>query len=160
MYAVRRKQALGPQRQNGKPPLWQHRKGAGAGAAFLKRMAEELFCPILPILPFDSAAGAKEEILKRPTPLALYVFTRDARTAEEFSALPFGGGCINDTVSHLLPEGLPFGGAGESGLGSYHGYRGFFELSHFKSVLSRGGFELNMKYPPYGSDKTLRRFWK
>ena len=123
-------------------------------------MEEELFCPILPILPFDSAAGAKEEILKRPTPLALYVFTRDARTAEEFSALPFGGGCINDTVSHLLPEGLPFGGTGESGLGSYHGYRGFFELSHFKSVLSRGGFELNMKYPPYGSDKTLRRFWK
>lgn len=123
-------------------------------------MEEELFCPILPILPFDSAAGAKEEILKRPTPLALYVFTRDARTAEEFTALPFGGGCINDTVSHLLPDGLPFGGAGESGLGSYHGYRGFFELSHFKSVLSRGGFELNMKYPPYGSDKTLRRFWK
>ncbi|MPN23018.1 Coniferyl aldehyde dehydrogenase [bioreactor metagenome] len=63
--------------------------------------------------------------------------------------LSFGGGCVNDTVLHLSSHHAPFGGVGDSGMGAYHGRHGFDAFSHPKTILSRGGLDLPLRYPPY-----------
>ncbi|HOT32210.1 MAG TPA: aldehyde dehydrogenase family protein, partial [Petrotogaceae bacterium] len=65
-----------------------------------------------------------------------------------------GGACINDTISHITSEYLPFGGVGNSGMGSYHGKSSFDTFTHYKSVLFKGKFDIKEKYPPY-SEKFL-----
>ena len=81
-------------------------------------MEEELFGPILPVLPYDSLREAVDRVNSRPRPLALYVFTNRRETARYLlREIPFGGGCVNDTVLHLTAPGLPFGGPG----GERHG---------------------------------------
>lgn len=126
-------------------------------------MQEELFGPILPVIPYDDLDDTLETIMDRPTPLALYLFTRSRETARRvLREVPFGGGCVNDTVMHLTAPGLPFGGLGESGMGQYHGKAGFDVFTHYKSVLvSSPRVDMPMRYAPYGKyDKWIRRLMK
>ena len=123
-------------------------------------MEEELFGPILPVLPYDSLREVVDRVNSRPRPLALYVFTNRRETARYLlREIPFGGGCVNDTVLHLTAPGLPFGGLGESGMGQYHGKAGFDVFTHYKSVLvSSRRVDLPVRYAPYGKFEKLARF--
>lgn len=122
-------------------------------------MQEEIFGPIFPVLTFSDFDGAKEMIAKNPTPLALYYFGKrnENRALTEIS---FGGGCVNDTILHLATPYMGFGGVGESGMGAYHGERGFLAFSHVKSILKKGKAELSLRYAPYTEKKkrSLRRY--
>ncbi len=114
-------------------------------------MAEEIFGPVLPVLPVDGIDEAIAFVNARPKPLALYVFTSDSHTSREvLSRTSSGGACVNDAVSHLVPPDLPFGGVGESGMGAYHGRHSFETFSHRKSVFDRVTWlDLKLRYPPY-----------
>jgi aldehyde dehydrogenase (NAD+) len=113
-------------------------------------MQEEIFGPILPVLEFDKLDDALALLRERPTPLALYVFTRDRATqARVLAETRSGGACINDVVSHMIGTGLPFGGLGESGMGAYHGRAGFDEFTHQRAVLRRAlWLDPPFRYPP------------
>jgi aldehyde dehydrogenase (NAD+) len=114
-------------------------------------MEDEIFGPILPILEYENAADAIRQVNSRSKPLALYLFSRDRAFQERvLSEVPFGGGCVNDTLIHLSNPHLPFGGVGESGMGNYHGEFGFQTFSHRKSLIRRSFlFDLKLRYPPY-----------
>ncbi|MBN2894124.1 MAG: aldehyde dehydrogenase [Bacteroidales bacterium] len=120
-----------------------------------KVMQEEIFGPILPVLTFKNIKEAIEIVRKFDKPLALYLFTKNSSIKKQIlNELSFGGGAINDTILHLSNHKLPFGGVGNSGLGSYHGYEGFKTFSHFKSILDKPTwFEPFIKYPPYSENK-------
>ena len=114
-------------------------------------MKEEIFGPVLPMIAYDSFEEAVSFIRKRPKPLALYIFSRNRehiRTVQE--RLTYGGGCVNDVVVHLSNPSMPFGGVGESGMGSYHARQGFNTFTHEKSILSKGlWLDLPVRYAPY-----------
>ena len=114
-------------------------------------MCEEIFGPILPMLTVDSIEEAITIIRRFAKPLALYLFTKDQAVEKKIlAAIPFGGGCVNDTIMHLTNPHLPFGGTGASGIGAYHGKAGFDTLSHYKSVLKMPfSMDVPMRYPPY-----------
>jgi len=120
-------------------------------------MEEEIFGPILPILEYDRVSEAVAFINRRPKPLALYVFSRSKAIQDQIvSATSSGGVCINDTVVHLTPPALPFGGVGASGFGRYHGKAGFDTFSNQKSVLRQTlWFDLPKRFPP-ARDEDLR----
>jgi len=122
-------------------------------------MAEEIFGPLLPMLTFDTLAGALDIARQRPNPLACYAFTKRSAFADRIvEDLPFGGGCINNALIHLGVPGLPFGGTGSSGMGSSHGEHSFQAFSHMKSILkSPFMFDLPLKYPPYRKRLRLMR---
>lgn len=87
-------------------------------------MQEEIFGPVLPVLTFDSVEEVIHKVNSMAHPLALYIFAQDREVAEKVTAsCGFGGGCINDVIIHLATSEMPFGGFGESGMGSYHGKR-------------------------------------
>lgn len=114
-------------------------------------MEEEIFGPVLPILTFRDLGEAVREINARPHPLALYLFTKDKGAVELVtSRCAFGGGCINDTIIHLATTKMGFGGVGASGMGAYHGQRGFETFSHRKSIVDKKTWlDLPMRYQPY-----------
>ncbi len=114
-------------------------------------MKEEIFGPILPIITFTSMEQAKNIIAGNPNPLAFYLFTSSSKKEKEWiSAVPFGGGCINNAAWHLTNHDLPFGGRGFSGMGSYHGKFSFDTFSHKKSILKTPTwFDPAVKYPSY-----------
>ncbi|MCR8995998.1 aldehyde dehydrogenase [Brevibacillus sp. 7WMA2] len=111
-------------------------------------MQNEIFGPILPILTYDDLAEAISKVNAQPKPLALYLFTENKETQKQvLSHLSFGGGCINDTVFHIATPYLPFGGVGNSGIGSYHGKGSFEIFSHQKSVLKQTTlFDIPVRY--------------
>ncbi len=113
-------------------------------------MQEEIFGPILPVLGFDKLDDALALLRERPTPLALYVFSRDRATQTRVLAeTRSGGACVNDVVSHMVGTGLPFGGLGASGMGAYHGRAGFDAFTHQRSVMRRATWvDLPFRYPP------------
>lgn len=113
-------------------------------------MQEEIFGPILPVLGFHKLGEALDALRARPTPLALYLFTRNQETERHvLEVARSGGACVNDVVSHTIGTGLPFGGLGESGMGSYHGRAGFDAFSHHRTVLRRATWlDLPFRYPP------------
>ena len=113
-------------------------------------MQEEIFGPILPVIEFTELDEALTWLRDRPTPLAVYLFTRDRRTQERvLAATRSGGVCFNDTVTHIVGKNLPFGGLGASGLGAYHGRASFDCFSHQRSVLRRSfAFDSALRYPP------------
>lgn len=115
-------------------------------------MQEEIFGPILPVLTFCTFSEAADFVKKRPKPLALYLFTRDAQREQRvLNEVSFGGGCVNDVVVHLSNPHMAFGGVGESGMGGYHGKAGFLTFSHQKSVLKKSlRLDLPVRYAPYG----------
>ena len=125
-------------------------------------MQEEIFGPVLPILTFDRFEDIFPLLAERPTPLALYFFSSDSahiRQVKERCA--YGGGCINDTIIHPATTAMGFGGAGESGMGAYHGRRGFETFSHRKSMVNKKTWlDLPMRYRPYRPvyEKLLRLF--
>lgn len=114
-------------------------------------MQEEIFGPILPILSYDDLTAVIAKIRQRPKPLSLYLFSTNKQTQEEIlNTLQFGGGCINDTLSHFANAKLPFGGIGESGTGQYHGKHSFDLFSHQKAIFKKPKWlDLPIRYPPY-----------
>lgn len=114
-------------------------------------MREELFGPLLPILTYNELSEAKKIIAEHPTPLALYLFTESKKVCEDiYTTINFGGGCVNDTISHVANETLPFGGIGTSGIGAYHGEASFATFSHQKSILKRrASIRVAFLFPPY-----------
>ncbi len=125
-------------------------------------MREEIFGPVLPVLTFDQVEEAAAFVNARPHPLAVYLFSREKRAQELFlRRVPFGGGCINDTIIHLATSRMGFGGIGNSGMGSYHGRDSFDTFSHRKSVVKKSNLlDLPVRYPPYSPTKSrlLRLF--
>lgn len=119
-------------------------------------LKEEIFGPILPVLEFRDLNDVEAAIKDGEKPLSLYLFTSDKRVEKKvIKELSFGGGCINDTIVHLANAHLPFGGVGNSGMGAYHGLRGFETFSHEKSVIKKGTWlDVPLRYPPYGKKKT------
>jgi aldehyde dehydrogenase (NAD+) len=118
-------------------------------------MAEEIFGPILPLLTYDGLDDAINQINAHAKPLALYLFSTDRQKQEQvLTQTSSGGVCINDTVIQVSVNSLPFGGVGESGIGSYHGKASFDTFSHWKSVLRREFWlELGWRYAPYNDAK-------
>lgn len=127
-------------------------------------MKEEIFGPILPILTFKMISEVVETVENHPHPLALYVFSKNKKNINEITEhCRYGGGCINDVVVHLATPEMPFGGVGESGMGSYHGKFGFETFSHRKSTLDKKlWLDLPMRYQPYKRfyNKLLQIFLK
>ena len=125
-------------------------------------MQQEIFGPILPILTWDKWEEVEQFVLSLPRPLASYLFSTHSGNKQRFTQhLSFGGGCINDTIIHLAVHGLPFGGIGDSGMGSYHGKSGFDTFTHYKSVLSKANWlDLPFRYHPYSkfAERILRFF--
>ncbi|MGH3745650.1 MAG: aldehyde dehydrogenase family protein [Mycobacteriales bacterium] len=125
-------------------------------------MREEIFGPILPVIPVDDVAEAIGRVNAGDKPLALYAFTTsDATVQQVLHGTSSGGMLVNHTLLHLAVPDLPFGGVGESGMGSYHGKAGFDAFSHRRSVLEKPMKpDVKLMYPPYGAlkDKLLRRF--
>lgn len=127
-------------------------------------MQEEIFGPVLPVLTFTSIDEVIHKVNSLAHPLALYIFAQDKAIIKKVtSECGFGGGCINDVVIHLATSELPFGGFGESGMGSYHGKKGFETFSHYKSIVDKKTWiDLPIRYQPYGriSRKLLHLFLK
>lgn len=117
-------------------------------------MKNEIFGPILPIIAYDDLDEVLTIIKNRPKPLACYIFGKNHDfTKKVLSTLSFGGGCINDTIMHVINEHLPFGGVGASGMGSYHGKYSFDTFTHKKSILVSGKLDNPLRYPPYSEKK-------
>lgn len=127
-----------------------------------KVMGEEIFGPIMPILTFDSLDEVIAKVNEGESPLAAYYFSTDKKSIEKFLARTgFGGGCINDVIIHLATSYMPFGGFGESGLGSYHGKTGFDTFTHYKSIVDKKNFvDMSIRYQPYSKlhDWLIRLF--
>lgn len=114
----------------------------------------ELFCPLLPVVPFKDKEIdlLLDTIALREHPLAMYVFTSDTRWAKRMmQSMQYGGGCVNEVCVHLMVKGVPFGGTGHSGMGAYHGIWGFREFTHPQTVLyGKTRFNLSLREHPYG----------
>jgi len=114
-------------------------------------LQEEIFGPLLPVLPVTSVADAVDRVNARSKPLALYVFADDDDAIDAVLARTSSGGvCINATLLHITPADLPFGGVGDSGTGRYHGKSGFETFSNMKAVLRKPTRpDPALLYPPY-----------
>jgi coniferyl-aldehyde dehydrogenase len=117
----------------------------------LELMQEEIFGPLLPVVPYDRVDDAVQFINARPRPLALYWFDQDgARTDEVLQTTHAGGVSVNDTILHVAQDTLPFGGVGPSGMGHYHGKWGFETFSKLKPVFRQARFNgVKLFTPPY-----------
>jgi coniferyl-aldehyde dehydrogenase len=115
-------------------------------------MRQEIFGPLLPLVPYDTLDEALAYIAAHPHPLALYVFEDDPTTLDRIQRETQAGGVtINDTILHIAQHGLPFGGAGPSGIGVYHGEAGFRTFSRMKPVMRQARFNfVSLLNPPYG----------
>lgn len=127
-------------------------------------MKEEIFGPILPILTYEKIEDAVDIIRSFEKPLALYLFSNDKKIQNYFlKYVPFGGGCINDTIIHLATSFMGFGGVGQSGYGSYHGRKSFELFSHEKSIVKKFNYiDLPIRYQPYSKrkEKLIKFFLK
>lgn len=121
-------------------------------------MQEEIFGPVLPLITYTTLDELIGNIKRLPAhPLALYLFTESEGVEREIlDRVQFGGGCINNTVMHVANPNLPFGGVGESGMGSYHGKNSFDVFSHQRGILkATTKFDLPMRYAPYAKKLPL-----
>ncbi|MGF1671587.1 MAG: aldehyde dehydrogenase family protein [Balneolaceae bacterium] len=118
-------------------------------------MEDEIFGPILPLLTYSDSNDLISYVSSKPSPLALYLFTNSDELEEKvLQSIPFGGGCINDTISHLGNPNLPFGGVGSSGFGYYHGKHSFETFSHKQAILKKPAWpDPDFRYPPYTESK-------
>lgn len=114
-------------------------------------MKEEIFGPLLPVMVYDKLDDAIAIVNSLPHPLASYYFSDNkANQRKVMREITAGGGCINDTLSHIGSQTLPFGGIGNSGMGAYHGRYSFDTFSHRRSILKRSNlFDMPLRYPPY-----------
>lgn len=115
-------------------------------------MQEEIFGPVLPIIPYDTIEAAIATVNAGDRPLALYCLTHDAALREAVLSRTLSGGVtLNGTLLHVTQDGLPFGGVGPSGMGAYHGRAGFERFSHARGIFQPGRFNgLELVRPPYG----------
>ncbi len=122
-----------------------------------KVMKEEIFGPILPVLTFENLEELIADINTKPKPLAAYYYGAKKRDQEYFlNHLYFGGGCINDALSHITSKSMAFGGVGHSGIGSYKGKKSFDCFSHQKSILKKSVWlDLPLRYAPYKNKLAL-----
>ncbi|HEX7731888.1 MAG TPA: aldehyde dehydrogenase family protein, partial [Rhodanobacter sp.] len=120
-------------------------------------MREEIFGPLLPLLPYDTLDEAIAYVGAHPHPLALYLFETDPSLIDRVLTRTHAGGVtVNDTLYHIAQHGLPFGGVGASGMGGYHGEAGFRTFSHLKPVFRQARWNgAGLLNPPYG--KRFRR---
>ena len=118
-------------------------------------MQEEIFGAVLPLMTFNNIDQVISDIKAHAKPLALYLFTKDSTVEDKvLNLVPFGGGCVNDTLMHIANHHLPFGGVGASGMGAYHGEFSFYAFSHAKAILKRGTWiDVPVRYPPYTPQK-------
>jgi len=123
-------------------------------------MTEEIFGPILPVLPVKNLEEAIAFVNGREKPLALYVFTQDARVRTRVLENTASGGlAVNSTCLHVALPHLPFGGVGNSGMGAYHGRKSFETFSHHRSVFIKTMWpDLPLNYPPLSriKDRIIR----
>ena len=119
-----------------------------------KIMQEEIFGPLLPVITYDDLSEVIRILAGREKPLALYLYAKDEEVWQRIIRdVPFGGGCINAAILHMLNAHMPFGGVGNSGLGSYHGRWSIETFSHRKSILNKTLTpELSLFYPPYNDN--------
>ena len=121
----------------------------------------ELFCPLLPVVPFkdDAVETVLDVIAGREHPLSMYVFTADKKWARRMMRTQqFGGGCINEVCIHMMVKGVPFNGTGHSGMGAYHGEWGFREFTHPQTVLTgRTRMNLPLREHPYSGKAGERK---
>ena len=118
----------------------------------MKVMQDEIFGPILPIVPYHELDDAIAYVNARPRPLALYVFGTDGQGSQRVLERTISGNLvINDTMFHYAQDDLPFGGVGMSGMGAYHGPEGFKSMSHAKGVYEQPRFNVAEGVrPPFG----------
>lgn len=125
-------------------------------------MGQELFGPILPVMIYEDLDEAISFVLSRPRPLALYIFSRHRPNIDRVQQLcSYGGGCVNDTIIHLATSEMPFGGVGMSGMGNYHGKRGFETFTHEKATVDKANWmDMPIRYQKYTplKEKLLRLF--
>lgn len=134
--------------ENGKLPL-----AVVTGASDdMRMMQEEIFGPILPIIPYDTLDDAIAYVNARPRPLALYLCSYEQHSQQRVLEQTHAGGvCINDAAMHVAQDDLPFGGIGPSGMGQYHGHEGFLTFSKAKPVFKKGKINTaSNAFPPYG----------
>lgn len=121
----------------------------------MKVMQEEIFGPLLPVMPYEGVEAAIAHVNSGPRPLALYYFGKDpAEEARVLRETHSGGVTINDVIFHVAMEDLPFGGIGPSGMGAYHGRDGFLEFSHKRAIyrqLPKDIGPLATLRPPFGA---------
>ena len=126
-------------------------------------MKDEIFGPLLPIITYEKESDIESVISKYEKPLAFYIFTENKVFSKQMiQKYSFGGGCVNDTISHILNNRLPFGGVGHSGIGAYHGILSFDTFSHKKSIVKKSNLiDLPFRYAPY-KDKlvTIKKLMK
>ena len=120
-------------------------------------MKDELFGPLLPTLAYHRIEDIDKCLRAHPKPLALYVFTEDEKFSEYIvQRYAFGGGCVNDTITHVGSFGLPFGGVGPSGMGRYHGHASFKTFTYEKAIVKRSTkISVPLLFPPYKNKKSL-----
>lgn len=126
----------------------------------MRLMQEEIFGPILPVVPYEHIGDAIAFVNRKPRPLALYVFSGEQTTIDQVLLHTVSGGAtVNDTLLHIAQENMPFGGVGASGMGAYHGQTGFNTFSHRKPVFKQHRFNaMSWFTPPYG--QTFKRLLK
>ena len=121
-------------------------------------MQEEIFGPVLPMLPFDEIAEAVALVNDREKPLALYYFGPEKAGREVLLRTSSGGACLNDVIMQIANDRLPFGGVGNSGMGRYHGRDSFDAFSHRRGVVeSPARFDLPFRYPPYKGFRWVKK---
>ncbi len=125
-------------------------------------MQEEIFGPILPLVPYTNLEEAIQYIRDRPKPLALYIFSNNSKTTTQILNYTTSGGvCVNDVILHVSNPHLPFGGINHSGIGSSHGYFGFKAFSHERAIMYQSKFALSrLIYPPYRDKSSLLKWLK
>lgn len=127
-------------------------------------MEEEIFGPVLPIIPYEDIKEAYDYIKSKPKPLALYIFGKNKGAIKEIlDNTESGDVCINNVILHVSNVNLPFGGFNNSGIGKTHGYHGFMAFTHERSVLKQGAINTAaMLYPPFkpNSSKLVKMIMK
>ncbi|MCC6287349.1 MAG: aldehyde dehydrogenase family protein [Chitinophagaceae bacterium] len=123
-------------------------------------MHEEIFGPVLPVIPYSTTQEAVKIVKYNDNPLALYLFTRSNKIEQSWiNTISFGNGCVNNVAWHFTNHYLPFGGIAQSGTGAYHGKYGFLTFTHAKPVMKTASwFDPAIKYPPLtGKLKWIKR---
>ena len=121
-------------------------------------MQEEIFGPVLPMITFDKREEVVRFITEREKPLAFYYFGNEEKAWKMIRHTSSGGACINDTIMHIANENLPFGGVGNSGMGSYHGRLSFDVFSHRRAVvITPTWLDLPFRYMPYKTFKLVKK---
>ncbi len=120
-------------------------------------MSDEIFGPILPVITIQSIDEAISIVKQFEKPLAFYVFSNNYANQQKcLNTVQFGGGCVNDTVSHFVNDNMPFGGVGNSGVGAYHGKFSFETFTHKKSICHKVTWpDVPLRYPPYNGKLIL-----